>query len=144
MVISNDPMSNFLFRVIIGPELRGNFARVSGLENEIEFEEYREGGVNDGVYYFPTNIRHSRLILERGVMNLNPMEAWYSAVLSGVMIRYSGMIMLINSFGIPMKIWAFKDAYPVKYVGPELNAQSSEVAVTRMEIIHGGLEVVPI
>jgi len=140
----NDPVGSSSFKVIIGPELKGNFAKVSGLESEIEFEEYREGGVNDGVHYLPTNIRHSRLILERGIMNLNPLEVWYLGVQTGVISRLPGLIMLMNPTGIPVKIWAFKGAYPVKYVGPDLNAQASEVAVTRMEIIHDGLVIVPI
>lgn len=140
----NDPVGNFRFKVIIGPELKGNFAKVTGLENEMEFEEYREGGVNDGVFYLPTNIRHSRLVLERGIMNLNPMEIWYLGVQQGIVSRLPGMIMLMNQLGLPVKIWAFKGAYPVKYVGPDLNAQSSEVAITRMEIIHDGLVIVPL
>ncbi|MCT4621765.1 MAG: phage tail protein [Marinisporobacter sp.] len=143
-MLKSDPVGKFKFMVMIGPELRGNFARVSGIESEIVFEEYREGGVNTGVHYLPTQTRHSRLVLERGIMNINPLEVWYMGVQTGAIAKLGGLIMLMNSKGKPVKIWAFKGAYPVKYVGPDLDANSSEVAVTKIEIIHDGLITIPI
>lgn len=143
-MVKGDPVGKFRFIVIIGKELRGNFAKVSGLESEIVFEEYREGGVNTGVHYLPTHLRHSRLVLERGIMNINPLESWYMDVQTGAIEKLEGSIILMNKMGIPVKVWAFKGAYPVKYVGPDLDASSSDVAVTKMEIIHDGLEKITI
>ena len=77
-MFKRDPVGSFKFKVIIGPELKGNFSKVSGLETEITLEEIYEGGVNTGPHYLPTNMRHSRLVLERGIMNLNPLEIWFN------------------------------------------------------------------
>jgi len=35
--------------------------------------------------------------------------------------------------------WAFKKAYPVKRDGPSLRANSDEVAVERIELVHQGI-----
>lgn len=140
-----DPPAVYRFQVTIGPEIKGSFMKVTGIENEVQMEPLPEGGKNDGVHYLPTNIQNNRLILERGVMNLDPLEVWYTAVQYGSYMKLPGMIMLMDHvFWRPRKIWTFNNAYPVKYVGPSLDAGSSEVAVTRMEIIHDGLFLLPL
>jgi hypothetical protein len=35
--------------------------------------------------------------------------------------------------------WDFRDAYPVKWSGPELKADSGTVAVESVELVHRGL-----
>jgi hypothetical protein len=35
--------------------------------------------------------------------------------------------------------WDFKEAYPVKYTGPELRADSGSVAFESIELTHRGL-----
>ena len=38
-----------------------------------------------------------------------------------------------------MRIWAFEQAYPVKWIGPTLNAGSDSPATEQLELAHGGL-----
>jgi hypothetical protein len=35
--------------------------------------------------------------------------------------------------------WDFMEAYPVKWVGPQLRAESSTVAVETVELVHKGI-----
>jgi phage tail-like protein len=35
--------------------------------------------------------------------------------------------------------WRFKEAFPAKWLGPELNATQSQVAVETVELCHHGL-----
>ena len=41
-----------------------------------------------------------------------------------------------------VRSWVFMNAYPVKWTGPNLNANSNSVAVEQLEIVHNGLRVV--
>ena len=36
--------------------------------------------------------------------------------------------------------WEIKDAFPIKWVGPELNATQNNVAVETLELCHQGME----
>jgi phage tail-like protein len=39
----------------------------------------------------------------------------------------------------PVRVWSFTRGWPVKLTGPDLDAQSSAVAVEAVEIAHHGL-----
>ena len=39
----------------------------------------------------------------------------------------------------PIRTWSFAGAFPVKWTGPDLKAQSGEVAMETIEIAHQGL-----
>src|SRR4051812_41964618 len=47
--------------------IQAGFAEVSGLNSELEMEEYREGGRNIGPRRFPRWGRYPNLVLRRGV-----------------------------------------------------------------------------
>jgi phage tail-like protein len=36
--------------------------------------------------------------------------------------------------------WSFQNAYPVKWVGPELKADGSAVAIETIELAHNGFD----
>lgn len=131
---------NHRFSVFIGPEIKGSFAKVSGIENEIELETYREGGENMLEYTFPRMMTYQRLVLERGIMKLEPLWVWYCTVKTGIITKLPGTIILHGPQMQIQKVWAFNDAYPVKYVGPSLDALNSEIAILRLEFVHGGIE----
>ena len=52
--------------------------------------------------------------------------------------------MLMNSAGEDVWRWNFKDAYPVKWSGPELRGSNTEVAVETLELAHRGLTTQPV
>ena len=51
------PYQTFNFAVEIEGLLVGGFTEVSGLESEVEVEEYREGGVNGFVHKLPVRTK---------------------------------------------------------------------------------------
>ena len=138
--ISEDPYFGFNFRVeITGVEVAG-FSEVSGLQVEIETEDFREGGLNEFMHKLAGPARYpSNLILKRGLMDSSALWDWQQEIVQGKIRRQSGSIVLLNSAGEEKWRWNFKDAYPVKWSGPDLRGLTNEVAVETLELVHRGL-----
>lgn len=136
-----DPYMAYNFVVEIEGLVKGGFTEVSGLESEIELEEYREGGRNQFPHQFPGAIRYPRLVLSRGLTDVDVLWNWYQNATQGKIRLKNGTIMLYDRRQqTAVMWWSFKQAYPVKWVGPQLNASNAtEVAVERLELVHQGL-----
>jgi phage tail-like protein len=50
-------------------------------------------------------------------------------------------ILLFDSTGEQVKCWNIKDAYPVKWTGPDFNTANSQIAVETLEIAHHGFDL---
>jgi len=120
-----DPVLGFHFAVEISGLFVAGFNEVSGLQAEIEIQEYREG---------PSN-----LILKKGVTDSTVLWSWYRDVMSGTVQRRPVDVVLMSSSGEEKRRWKLQNAYPVKWTGPDLKATASEVAVETLELAHEGL-----
>ncbi|NUO64009.1 MAG: phage tail protein [Gemmatimonadaceae bacterium] len=138
----------------------GTFSEVSGLDAEMETEEYRQGGSNTAPRKFVKWGKYPNLVLKRGV-TLNPdLWDWYYATLykTADPARKNVLVMLTDrgtgisalaggptSFGLPVldrlpiAVWFCRNALPEKMHGPGLNAKSSEIAIETLELAHEGL-----
>lgn len=135
----NDNLAvSFRYEVEIG-NFKGNFSKVSGLEGQIELEEYQEGGVNTHVHMLPKRVQTGKLVLERGVGNLSRMVKWFQHIKEGKVQKSSGTIKLRTEDNKVVRTWEFQDAFPTKWTGPSLNALGREVAIESLEITHSGL-----
>jgi|1186.fasta_scaffold04100_5 phage tail-like protein len=133
------PYQTFNFAVEIEGLLVGGFTEVSGLESEVEVEEYREGGVNGFVHKLPVRTSHSNLVLSHGLTSLSALWNWYYDTTQGVIQRRNGTIMLLDPQQVPVMWWNFRNALPVRWTGPTFNAASDEVGVEALELAHEGL-----
>lgn len=138
--IRNDPYAGFNFLVEIEGLLVGGFSEVGGLLVETEVEEYREGGRNEYVHKLPGPTRYpSNLTLKRGLTDVETLWSWHQDVVAGKIERKNGTIYLLDRQGQPVTWWNFNEAYPVKWVGPELKAEANSLAVESVELVHRGL-----
>lgn len=112
----------------------GGFAEVTGLDNTMAVETVTEGGVNDRVYRLPGRFDISNITLTKGVGYTDDLWNWLEAWQKGEALRKTCFIMLSNSLGVPLKVWAAERCLPVKYVGPSLNASSSALAIEKLEL----------
>lgn len=133
------PFMGYNFFVEFGGVVQGGFSEVSGLSSDIELESYEEGGLNGFVHQFPKHTTYPNLVLSRGLINIDLFYIWYQATSQGLIQQLNGTILLLNSQQIPVMWWSFKNAYPVKWEGPQLNASSDEVAVEKIELVHQGI-----
>jgi len=135
-----DPYLTFNFLVEIQGLVVGGFSDVTGLQVEIEVEPYREGGLNEYVHQLAGPTRYpSNLVLKHGLTDIDGLWKWHREVTQGVIKRRNGSIVLLDSAGEERWRWNFSGAYPVRWVGPELQAGTAEVAVETVELVHRGL-----
>ena len=135
-----DPYLGFSFRVeITGVEV-GGFSEVSGLQVEIQTEDYQEGGMNEYTHKLAGPARYpSNLVLKRGLIDSDVLWQWQRDVVEGRVIRRNGSIVLMNGAGEEKWRWNFTDAYPVKWNGPDLRGASADVALETLELAHRGI-----
>lgn len=138
-LLRNDPYHAFNFFVEIEGIFAGGFSECSGLEVEAETYAYREGGVNDFEHTFVGPFRSGPLVLKRGLTLVDSLWLWFQETMRGNIVRKNGTVYLLNQMHIPVVWWNFKEAVPVRWTGPELNAGSNEVAFTSVELAHRGL-----
>lgn len=126
----------------------GAFQECSGLEIEMDVQEYVEGGRNDGVIRRVGRGKYQNIVLKRG-MFLNDGEvnrelwAWLQAVLAGVrpVPRYDGVVEVMTPSGRVAARWEFERGLPAKIVGPALNAKTGEIAIEELHIAPEGLRL---
>ena len=137
-----DPYLSFNFIVEIGGLLVGGFTEVTGLQAEVEVQDYREGGRNDYIHKFAGPVRYpSNLVLKRGLTDIKLWE-WYQEITQGTILRKNGSIKLLDIDGEERWRWNFVKAYPVRWTWPELRAGTAEVAVETLELVHCGLKAI--
>jgi len=135
-----DPYLGFRFLVEIQGLIVAGFSEVSGLSAEVEVFPYREGGLNEFQHQLPGPTTFPRLVLKRGLTDFDNLWSWHEDVRRGRITRRNGSIILGGeSIEHGLWRWNFVGAYPAKWVGPDLRAETATVAVETLELVHQGL-----
>lgn len=137
----DEGLANCRFYVLIGNEPAGAFTEVSGLQVETTVQEYEEGGNNGFTHRLPGRSKIGNLTLKRGITKGNEFFKWHADVAAGqIGIRKNNVSLVIYSpAGNVMAQWDFEGAFPVKWVGPQLVADGTALAVETLELAHSGL-----
>lgn len=135
-----DPYLSFRFLIEIDGLVVGGFSDVSGLQVEIDTEEYQEGGVNDHVHLLPKGAKYSKLILKKGITDSEVLWNWQTELIQGIIERKTVRIVLLDTQGNEKLRWRCVDAYPVRWIGPDLRADASNVAIETIELVHNGIK----
>ncbi|HSJ57006.1 MAG TPA: phage tail protein [Anaerolineae bacterium] len=134
-----DPIPVFKFWVTIGGIVEAEFKECSGLRLERKVEEIESGGVNDHWYVLPGRVKQSNIVLKYGVTQSNEIWNWYQTGLyDGKVERKDFSIVLRGIDGTVLKTWNIVGGFPVKWEGPALNVENSQVAIETLEIAHHG------
>lgn len=121
------------------------FSEVNGLQIEIETESYQEGGKNNFVHIFPKGIKYQPLVLKRGITDNEELWNWYKDVRDGKIDRKNVTIRMYRSYKdmknneAKGRSWTFQKAYPIKWTGPALKADSNTIAFESIEFVHQGI-----
>ena len=126
-----------------GLSVAGGFSECSGIEMQMQPEEYKEGGRNGAVLRFPNRVTWSNLTLKKGVGLGSDLWDWHYGFVIGAGRRRDGVITLLDGAKSPVVAWFFRRGLPIKYSGPSLNASQNTVAIETLEIAHEGLHAVP-
>jgi phage tail-like protein len=129
------PSTGFLAEVL-GRTL-GSFGAIRGLEAQVDILEYREGGINDVVHRLPGPISYPNLVLSNGLTS-RAIEEWFAMTSLGAE-RHTMTVTFLDAAGKAVRAWSFAEAFPVRWTGPVLGADSGAVAGEELEIAHGGM-----
>ncbi len=136
-----DPYLIFKFKVVINEQQVASFSEISGIEAEIELkDELNQGGYS--VLKFPTGVRYKNIILKRGLADSDYLWTWFMDATLGNVRKQDVTVTLIDAQGTEVWDWTFIEAFPVKWVGPNLKADSqgaSALAIETLELTHQGL-----
>jgi phage tail-like protein len=128
----------------------GGFQECSGLEIQMDVQEYLEGGRNDGVIKRIGRAKYSDLVLKRGMFYGDEGQVnrdlwlWLQDMVAGQVParRYDGIVEVIGEE--PDEIvatWVFDRGLPAKVTGPQLNAKTGDIAIEELHIAHEGLRL---
>ncbi|MCB0302319.1 MAG: phage tail protein [Calditrichaeota bacterium] len=140
---SIDPYTAFKFEVVIANFPVGGFSEVTGLQAETEVEDIREGGVNNYTHKFVKIAKYHNLVLKRGITEEQRLWEWYLDVAEkGVIEKRDITVILNDRYNQRQKTWqwTFSNAYPVKWVGSDLNATRDVLFIETIEFAHHGMK----
>lgn len=136
---SRDPHMGLRFWIQLGHVEIAGFRECSPMVVETETFEYAEGGLNSYTHKLPVRTKYSNIILKRGMDETRALYDWYIQAASGQIARQDISIVIYDSQQHNKRQWDLKNAYPCKWTGPELKAESGAIAVETVEIAHEGL-----
>ncbi len=135
------------FKLEIDDIEMGRFMECKGLVLELEIEEVAEGGENQFVHKLPKGLKWPNITLKRGVTDTNDLFEWMEessgirfSANGGRIRRRTGRVSLVDAAGDTLRTWEFSGAIPVKWTGPEFNADAKAVATETLEIAHHGFK----
>ena len=136
----SDPIPSFRFTVRFDSLPPLGFSDCTGLQLETEVQEYHEGGLNTHSWKFATRSKQGNLTLKRGIVDA-VMWAWYLAIMRGSMQFRNGTVTVQDpSGGSDVMEFQVLQAFPVKWVGPDLSASQNNLAVETLEFAHQGMQ----
>lgn len=133
-----DPYRAFRFRIEIQGLVQGGFRSVGGLERTTTVEPYREGGVNDFEHQLVVQTTFPPLTLQRGLVE-STLWDWHQEVIDGSVTRRDVTIELLDESGRQAWRWVCQGAFPAKWSGADLDAQSGSIATESVELVHHGI-----
>ena len=119
----------------------GYFTQVTGFSTQVDVLEYAEGGQNTFVHRLPTRTKQGNITLKRGVItDEKALIDWYQKTVVAVQ-PVSLIVTLNDTENKRIRTWNFRNAYPVKWTGGDLNAGGTEFLTESLEIAHNGMTV---
>ena len=136
------PQPAYHFKVDWGGTNTG-FSEVSGLNIYIDLLSYRDGSSPEySQTQMPGMVHFSHIVLRRGITRGdNDFFNWINTQQLNTIERRDITIALLDETHAPIVIWKVRNAFPVRYSGPVLQANSSHIAMEELELAHEGITV---
>jgi phage tail-like protein len=137
---ATDPFASFNFKLEIEGITVAGFSEVTGLNQESNVIDYREGQEGITPRKLPGLNKFGNITLKRGISPDLSVYNWRKTVTDGDIERRNASIVLHNEKHEEVVRWNLVNAWPSKYVGPDLKANANEVAIETVELTHEGVE----
>ncbi len=134
------PYKKFNYKVLIDNSEQAGFSEVSAPDISSDPVEYREGnmvGMTPGKQ--PGILKYSNVTLKRGTTDSRLFVDWMKSVQEGKVERKTVVITLMDDTMADVASWQLEKAWPTKYIAPDVNATSNEVAIESLELVCEGI-----
>tara|TARA_X000000950_G_scaffold225806_1_gene272329 strand:+ start:2484 stop:3134 length:651 start_codon:yes stop_codon:yes gene_type:complete len=144
----------------LGGNPDAEFKSISGIRAQRKIEEYRPLGINNFSYKLPTTTDYSTLTLERGISkSYSDFTLWVNNFLTqdsatipdptGTTYFLEKKIVIVslydrknpNDSWFPLMTWTFEDAIPVSVEYSGLDAQTSGIAIEKIELDYSKMTI---
>jgi phage tail-like protein len=146
-VIHQDPLPSFNFLVIVtgvsddGSDVLGAFSEVSGLEASLPAIKYRTGAETITERQIPGKVEYPNIVCKKGSTGDIRFWNWIVEAINGRVRRTEGAVVLLDENRQEYLRYTFSRAWPTKFTGPSLNANTNDIALDTLEIAHEGLRI---
>jgi phage tail-like protein len=137
----DDPLAGFNFLLESGGVLRAGFSEITGLNAENDVIEYRTGQDEMTNRKIPGLRKYGNITLKGGLAAGPDQDfiAWRLAVETGNIDRREISIIVQDELKAEQVRYNLRNAWPSKWVGPDLKGGASEMAIEQLEIAHEGV-----
>ncbi|MBE2267731.1 MAG: phage tail protein [Anaerolinea sp.] len=135
--------NGFRFRVVIEGMYNLVFTEFRLPTLQVDTERIQEGGQNSYIHQLPVRVNVGTVTLRHGLSRDISLLNWYLDIMKGDLEKAYRQVSvtLVDSTSVPLVSWNFRNAYPIKWSGPSLKSDSSEIAIEEIEFVYHGFEV---
>ena len=113
------------------------FQSVSGLSAEMEYEEVKEGGVNQYVHQLPVRSKFSELVLKRGMLMGSKLVKWVNEAIDNFEFTPLNLeVTLLNEKHEPLQTWKVVHVLPKKVEVSAFDAEKSELVIETITLSY--------
>ncbi|WP_137940125.1 phage tail protein [Chitinivorax sp. B] len=142
----DNPYGAFNYTVSLGDgdeaSVVAGFSDVSGLGNEQNYSEYRNGNEKfNTVRKVPNTFKNDDVTLKRGLIGSTDLFEWIKRVREGAYEPRQVTVTLLDEARQPVASFRLRNAQPKKWTGPTLAAKGGgEVAMEELQLVHEGID----
>lgn len=141
---SSDPLTGFTFRLELEGKAAGYFTEVTGIGSETEVinQPVTDAKGHDLIQKVPGRLKWTDINLKRGITEDMALVKWRQLVIDGKVkeARTNCSIIMCDRNYQDVARWDFVNAWPSKLSGPSLKADSNELGIEEMTIVHEGIK----
>ena len=139
-----DPLLGFNFALKLEGDLAGFFTEASGVGSEHEVVDHKVVNAKgqEIIRKIPGRMKWSDVTLKRGITQDLEIWRWRQTVVEGKMSqarKNCTIEMFDRTYGEPVAIWHFYNAWPSKVSGPSLKSDSNEYGIEEITFVHEGM-----
>lgn len=134
------PYKKYNYKMVIDGQEEAGFSEVTAPDISSDPVEYREGNMTGKVpIRQPGILKYSNVTLMRGSTESQTFVNWMKVIQEGKAPRKTVVITLLDDEMKEVASWRLEKAWPTKYIAPDFNATSQEVAIERLELVCEGI-----
>ncbi len=148
VIREGEPLVGFNFRLELKSGVNGYFTEVSGLgsENEVIDHKVVDDKGRELVQKIPGRLKWGDVTLKRGITDNMAIWDWRQNVVDGKMkdARSNCSIVMMDRKYEEVARWELTNAWPSKVTGPSLKADSNDLGIEEMVLVHEGVKRVKV